>query len=165
MKKHGEIDRSVNAQVGPDVSRRKVLQMTGLGVAALGVTAIVDTPASALITLAWDETFPKSAKVEGITDPVTRMYFDYYRTPRGFHERSPNSSGAWTATAPMSFMNLPLLTYVAEISPRPLLLIAGGKAHSRYFSEDAYQAASQPKELMIEAAQTARVNETTHERT
>jgi uncharacterized protein len=37
----------------------------------------------------------------------------------------------------MSFMNLPLLTYVAEISPRPLLLIAGDKAHARYFSEDA----------------------------
>jgi fermentation-respiration switch protein FrsA (DUF1100 family) len=48
--------------------------------------------------------------LEGITDPVVRMYFDYYRTPRGFHERSPNSNGAWTATGPMSFMNLPLMT-------------------------------------------------------
>jgi fermentation-respiration switch protein FrsA (DUF1100 family) len=87
--------------------------------------------------------------LDGITDPVTRMYFDYYRTPRGFHPRSPNSNGAWTATAPMSFMNLPLLTYIAEISPRPLLLIAGDQAHSRYFSEDAYKAAAEPKELMI----------------
>ena len=337
MKKHGEIDRSVNAQVGLDVGRRKVLQLTGLGVAALGVTAVFDTPASAHNTLGWDKTFPKSTKVdhrkvtfknrygitlaadlylpknreaqklaalaisgpfgavkeqssglyaqtmaergyvtvafdpsytgesggeprnvpspdintedfsaavdflglqpsvdrdrigiigicgfggmglsaaavdkrikavvttsmydmsrvmakgyydsrtkeqrtqmleemsrqrwadaergsqapgprilpetlEGITDAVTRMYFDYYRTPRGFHPRSPNSNGAWTATAPMSFMNLPLLTYVAEISPRPLLLVAGDKAHSRYFSEDAYKAAAQPKELMV----------------
>jgi uncharacterized protein len=48
----------------------------------------------------------------------------------------------------MSFMNLPLLTYIAEIS-RPLLLIAGDKAHSRYFSEDAEKAAAQPNELMI----------------
>jgi fermentation-respiration switch protein FrsA (DUF1100 family) len=87
--------------------------------------------------------------LEGITDPVVRMYFDYYRTPRGFHKRSPNSSGAWTATSAMSFMNLPLLTYIGEISPRPILLIAGEKAHSRYFSEDAYKAAAQPKELMI----------------
>jgi fermentation-respiration switch protein FrsA (DUF1100 family) len=87
--------------------------------------------------------------LEGITDPVIRMYFDYYRTPRGFHKRSPNSSGAWTATGPMSFMNLPLLTYIDEISPRPILLIAGENAHSRYFSEDAYKAAVQPKELMI----------------
>jgi uncharacterized protein len=87
--------------------------------------------------------------LEGITDPVVRMYFDYYRTPRGFHKRSPNSVGAWTATSPMSFMNLPLLTYIAEISPRPMLLIAGENAHSRYFSEDAYKAAAHPKELMI----------------
>ena len=87
--------------------------------------------------------------LDGVTDPVVRMYFDYYRTPRGFHKRSPNSNGAWTATAPMSFMNLPLLTYIEEISPRPILLIAGEKAHSRYFSEDAYKAAGEPKELMI----------------
>jgi fermentation-respiration switch protein FrsA (DUF1100 family) len=82
-------------------------------------------------------------------DPVTREFFDYYRTPRGFHERAPNSSGSWTATTPLSFMNLPLLTYVAEISPRPVLLIAGDHAHSRYFSEDAFKAAAEPKELVI----------------
>lgn len=88
-------------------------------------------------------------KLDGKSDPVTQEFFDYYRTPRGFHERSPNSSGAWTATTPLSFMNLPLLTYIAEIAPRPVLLVAGENAHSRYFSEDAYKAAAQPKELMI----------------
>jgi fermentation-respiration switch protein FrsA (DUF1100 family) len=82
-------------------------------------------------------------------DPVTEEFFDYYRTPRGFHKNSPNSNGAWTATSPMSFMNLPLLTYIDEISPRPILLIAGDHAHSGYFSEDAYKAAAQPKEIMI----------------
>lgn len=87
--------------------------------------------------------------LEGITNPVIRMYFDYYRTPRGFHKRSPNSNGAWTATTPISFMNTPLLTYIDEISPRPILLIAGDNAHSRYFSEDAYKAAAQPRELVI----------------
>ena len=87
--------------------------------------------------------------LDGVTDPVVRMYFDYYRTPRGFHKRSPNSNGAWTATAPMSFMNFPLLTYIKEISPRPVLLIAGENAHSRYFSEDAYKAGAEPTELMI----------------
>jgi fermentation-respiration switch protein FrsA (DUF1100 family) len=87
--------------------------------------------------------------LEGITDPVVRMYFDYYRTPRGFHKRSPNSNGAWTATGALSFMNFPLLTYINEIAPRPILLVAGEKAHSRYFSEDAYKAAAQPKELLI----------------
>lgn len=85
----------------------------------------------------------------GVTDPVVRMYFDYYRTPRGFHPRSPNSNGAWTATSALSFMNMPLLTYIKEIAPRPILLIAGEKAHSRYFSEDAYKDAAGRKELMI----------------
>ena len=88
-------------------------------------------------------------KLDGDSNAIIREFFDYYRTPRGFHKNSPNSNGAWTATGPMSFMNLPLLTYIDEISPRPILLIAGENAHSRYFSEDAYKAAAQPKELMI----------------
>ena len=46
-------------------------------------------------------------------------------------------------------MNMPLLTYIKEISPRPVLMIAGENAHSRYFSEDAYKAAAEPKELII----------------
>ena len=49
----------------------------------------------------------------------------------------------------LSFMNMPLLTYIDEISPRPMLVIAGSEAHSRYFSEDAVAAAAEPKELMI----------------
>jgi uncharacterized protein len=87
--------------------------------------------------------------LDRVTDPVTRMYFDYYRTPRGFHERSPNSIGAWRATNALSFMNMPLLTYIDEIAPRPILLIAGDNAHSRYFSEDAHKAAAGPKDLLI----------------
>lgn len=78
-----------------------------------------------------------------------KEYFDYYKTERGFHPRSINSNAAWTATNTLSFMNMPLLTYIKEIAPRPMLLIAGEKAHSRYFSEDAYKAAAEPKELMI----------------
>jgi uncharacterized protein len=77
-------------------------------------------------------------------------YADYYKKrERGFHPRAINSNGSWTLTNPLSFMNFPLLTYVAEISPRPLLLIHGEKAHSRYFSETAYKAAAEPKELVI----------------
>ena len=78
-----------------------------------------------------------------------KEYYDYYKTARGFHERSLNSNAAWTMTTPISFMNMPILTYIKEISPRPMLLIAGENAHSRYFSEDAYKAAAEPKELMI----------------
>jgi len=76
-------------------------------------------------------------------------YHNYYKTPRGFHPRAVNSNASWTVTNPLSFMNMPLLTYIKEISPRPLLLIHGEKAHSRYFSETAFAAAAQPKELYI----------------
>lgn len=76
-------------------------------------------------------------------------YFDYYKTPRGFHPRSINSNGSWTATTALSFMNMPLLTYIGEISPRPILVIAGENAHSRYFTEDAYKNAAEPKEKII----------------
>jgi fermentation-respiration switch protein FrsA (DUF1100 family) len=76
-------------------------------------------------------------------------YHDYYMTPRGYHKRAVNSGDAWTQTTPLPFMNLPILTYIAEISPRPVLFIHGENAHSRYFSETAYAAAAEPKELMI----------------
>ena len=88
-------------------------------------------------------------KLSGNEPQFVVDYFNYYKTPRGFHPNSINSNGAWTATNALSFMNMPLLTYIKEISPRPVLLIAGEKAHSRYFSEEAYKAAAEPKELVI----------------
>lgn len=88
-------------------------------------------------------------KLKGNESQFVVDYFNYYKTQRGFHSRSINSNGSWTATNPLSFMNMPLLTYIHEISPRPVLIIAGENAHSRYFSEDAYKAAAEPKELVI----------------
>lgn len=88
-------------------------------------------------------------KLKGDEPQFVKEYHDYYRTERGFHERSLNSTGAWNATNPISFMNMPILTYIKEISPRPVLIIAGENAHSRYFSEDAFKAAAEPKELVI----------------
>ncbi|MDS7594979.1 alpha/beta hydrolase [Agrobacterium tumefaciens] len=76
-------------------------------------------------------------------------YHDYYMTPRGYHPRAVNSGNSWSQTTPLSFMNMPILTYIVEISPRPILLVHGEKAHSRYFSETAFAAAAEPKELMI----------------
>jgi len=76
-------------------------------------------------------------------------YHDYYMTPRGYHPRAVNSGNAWTITTPLSFMNMPILTYIKEISPRPIFFVHGENAHSLYFSETAYAAAAQPKELMI----------------
>ncbi len=97
------------------------------------------------------ESGPRSnaEKLNGDEPQFVKDYFDYYRTPRGFHPRSINSNGAWTATTPLAFMNFPLMTFIKEIAPRPILIIAGENAHSRYFSEDAYKAANEPKELMI----------------
>lgn len=87
--------------------------------------------------------------LDGVDDPVVRMYWQYYKTDRGFHPRSLNSTTGWTVTNGLSFMNMPMLTYIEEIAPRPILLIAGENAHSKYFSETAFEAAAEPKELMI----------------
>lgn len=89
------------------------------------------------------ETLPRNP------DPVLAAFFDYYRTPRGFHPRGINSTTAWTATTPMSFFSFPMYANIEMVSPRPILLVAGENAHSRYYSEDVYKAASNPKELVI----------------
>ncbi|MFM5786338.1 alpha/beta hydrolase [Aeromonas veronii] len=81
--------------------------------------------------------------------PVLKEFFDYYRVPRGFHARSVNSNGAWTTTMPLSFMNMPLLSYASEISI-PTLIVTGEQAHSRYFAEDAFKAVgNKQKELVV----------------
>lgn len=87
--------------------------------------------------------------LKGDEPQFVKEYFDYYRTPRGFQVNSVNSNGAWLITNPISFMNMPILSYVKEISPRPMLMIAGENAHSRYFSEDIFKIANEPKELII----------------
>ena len=88
-------------------------------------------------------------KLPADPDPVLAAFYDYYRTPRGFHPRAINSTTAWTATTPMSFFNFPLAADIDMIAPRPIMLVAGANAHSRYYSEDAHEAASEPKELVI----------------
>lgn len=64
-------------------------------------------------------------------------YYDYYKTERGYHKRSLNSNGGWNATGCISFMNQPILRYSNEIRSA-VLIIHGEKAHSCYFSKDAY---------------------------
>ncbi|HEP1898139.1 TPA: alpha/beta hydrolase [Kluyvera cryocrescens] len=80
--------------------------------------------------------------------PVLKEFFDYYRMPRGFHARSVNSTGAWTATMPLSFMNMPLLSYAHEITI-PTLIVTGENAHSRYFAEDAYKAVGSKEKTLV----------------
>lgn len=82
-------------------------------------------------------------------NPVLEIFFNYYRTPRGFHPRSINSATAWTATTPVSFFSFPMYANIDMISPRPIMLIAGENAHSLYYSQDVYKVASEPKELVL----------------
>ena len=80
----------------------------------------------------------------GVADPVpddapffVKDYFDYYKTSRGYHARSLNSNGGWNVIGCMSFMNQPILQYSSEIRSA-VLIMHGEKAHSCYFSKDAY---------------------------
>ncbi len=88
-------------------------------------------------------------KLTGEEPPFVQDYYGYYKTPRGFHERSINSNGNWNETSVLSFMTMPILTYSPEIQ-NAVLMIHGEKAHSRYFSEDAFKKLKGTnKELMI----------------
>lgn len=80
------------------------------------------------------------------TNDVTRMFFDYYRTSRGYH---PSSTTGTSLSSTPALMNFFPFANIELISPRPILFIAGEKAHSRYYSEDAYELASEPKELYL----------------
>ena len=92
----------------------------------------------------------------GVADPLpedapffVRDYHAYYKTPRGYHARSLNSNGGWNRTGCMSFVNQPILCYSGEIRSA-VLMIHGGKAHSCYFSRDAFQTLrGENKELLI----------------
>lgn len=92
----------------------------------------------------------------GVIDPLpdnapqfVKDYYAYYKTERGYHPRSLNSNNGWNVTSPLSFMNMPILQYAAEIRSA-VLLVHGEKAHSRYFSEGAYEKmAGDNKELLI----------------
>ena len=97
----------------------------------------------------------------GVVDPLpadapffVKDYFDYYKTPRGYHPRSLNSNGGWNVIGCMSFMNQPILRYSNEIRSA-VLMIHGEKAHSCYFSKDAFahmvdgNAYADNKELLI----------------
>lgn len=77
---------------------------------------------------------------------IAKEFYSYYRTKRGFH---PRATTAMSVISSISLMNYYPLENIDIISPRPILFIAGEKAHSRYFSEDAYKKAKEPKELII----------------
>lgn len=81
----------------------------------------------------------------GLEEPAAE-WFRFYAIKRGHH---PNARGGFTTTSDLSFLNYRLLDYIDEISPRPILFIMGDRAHSKFFSENAYAAANEPKELYV----------------
>lgn len=96
------------------------------------------------------------ARAGGVVDPLpedapdfVRDYYAYYKTPRGYHERSLNSNDGWNVTSALSFLNMPILQYSDEIRSA-VLVVHGEKAHSCYFSRDAFaKLRGENKELMI----------------
>ena len=92
----------------------------------------------------------------GVVDPLpddapffVKDYYDYYKTKRGYHTRSLNSNGGWNRTGCMSFLNQPILAYAGEIRSA-VLVMHGEKAHSCYFSRDAFaKLTGDNKELLI----------------
>ena len=100
-----------------------------------------------------DKTYAKAPglpdKLSGNEPQFVQDYYGYYKTSRGFYPRSINSNGNWNETSALSFINMPILSYSSEIKS-PVLMIHGEKAHSRYFSEDAYKKLKgNNKELLI----------------
>ena len=98
-------------------------------------------------------TYAKAAglpeKLTGEEPQFVQDYYAYYKTPRGFHKRSINSNGNWTQTSTLALINMPILAYSNEIR-NAVLIIHGEKAHSRYFSEDAFKKLKgENKELLI----------------
>lgn len=96
------------------------------------------------------------AKAGGVIDPLpqdapdfVKDYYAYYKTKRGYHPRSLNSNEGWNVTGTMSFLNMPILSYVSEIRSA-VLLVHGEKAHSCYFSKDVFsRLVGQNKELCL----------------
>ena len=96
------------------------------------------------------------ARAGGVADPLpedapffVKDYYDYYKTRRGYHPRSLNSNDGWNVTSSLSFLNMPILQYSSEIRSA-VLLVHGEKAHSCYFSKDAFQRLrGDNKELML----------------
>ena len=96
------------------------------------------------------------AKAGGVVDPLpadapffVKDYYDYYKTKRGYHARSVNSNGGWNTTTALSFMTMPILAHSDEIR-NAVLMIHGEKAHSCYFTKDAFKKLKgDNKELLI----------------
>jgi len=115
---------------------------------AINAVRTADAKNGAVASLG-EKVLPEKSALKGDEPQFLVDYVEFYKTERGFHERSLGSNGAWTTTSALSLINQPILAYSSEIST-PVLLVHGENAHSLYFSQDAYKALrGENKELYI----------------
>ena len=98
---------------------------------------------------AYQRTYPLDAPLEELPEDLTGTnveWWTFYGLERGWH---PNSGGSFTNTSMLPFSNYPLLSHIDDISPRPIMFITGDIAHSRSMSEEFYEMAAEPKELVV----------------
>ena len=88
---------------------------------------------------------PFDAVPAGVPEPDAE-WLRFYAVKRGHH---PNARGGFTTTSNLAMLNYNLLDHIDEIAPRPILMVVGDRAHSKFFSEDVYAAATEPKELYV----------------
>ena len=88
-----------------------------------------------------------AAKIpDELMDPMAREFFSFYGLARGHH---PRARGGFTTTSQLAMMQFKSLDYIKEISPRPILIIAGAEAETLPISQAVYEAAAEPKELVV----------------
>ncbi|OOF36051.1 hypothetical protein BKK49_12070 [Rodentibacter rarus] len=135
----GEYDRVA----GLDIEGRNKMKQ------ALNAQRWVDAQNGTFALTPKDNHLPSQEKLTDDTPLFVKEYSNYYKTERGYHPRSINSTSGWTQTAPLAFINMPILQRAAELKA-PALVVHGEKAHSRYFGEEAFNAlGSKNKELYI----------------
>ena len=86
---------------------------------------------------------------EGAVHPILKTFFDYYKTERGYHERSINSTGAWDSRTPYAFFGFDLYRHLEFLGNRKILLTAGENSHSLYHSEAVLAAAPDNARLLV----------------
>lgn len=128
----------LSVQDNVDPEKIGILGICGWGGMALNAAAM-DTRIKATVT----------STMYDMSRVYVKDYYDYYKTKRGYHKRSLNSNDGWNVTSSLSFINMPILQYSNEIR-NAVLMIHGEKAHSCYFSKDAFKKLKGAnKELMI----------------